>query len=71
MNTEWDIHNAKIIAVPADGLCMYHCVHAAKDPDLMKNRNKSGTSLDDHREKEDTARAQALQKQFIAYFTTK
>ena len=51
MNAEWDIHSAKIILVPADGLCMYHCVHAAKDPDWMKNRNMSGMSRDNHREK--------------------
>ena len=34
-----DIHNAKIIPVPSDGLCMHHCVHAAKYLDWMKNRN--------------------------------
>ena len=42
-NSEWDISSAKIIPVPADGLCMYHCVHAAGDPDWMKNRHPSGT----------------------------
>ena len=50
--TEWDIRNAKIIPVPADGLCMYHCVHAAEGPDWMKNRHISGMSLDKYREKE-------------------
>ena len=25
-NSEWDLNNTKIIPVPADGLCMYHCV---------------------------------------------
>ena len=30
-NNEWDISSAKIIPVPADGLCMYYCVHAAGD----------------------------------------
>ena len=71
MNADWDIHSAKIIQVPADGLCMHHCVHAANELEWMKNRNKSGMSLDDRREKEDTARAQALKKQFVAYFITK
>ena len=59
--TEWDIHSAKIIPVPADGLCMYHCVHAAKDPDYVKNPNKYTRSLDDH-----NARAQSLKKQSMA-----
>ena len=71
MDAEWDIHSAKIIKVPADGLCMYHCVHAAKDLDRIKNRDISGISLDNRSEKEDAARAQALKKKFIAYLTTK
>ena len=70
-NTEWDICNAKIIQVPADGLCMYHCVNAASYPDWMTNRNISGMSLDKHREKEDAAKAQALRKQVIAYLAAK
>ena len=41
-----ELHTENIIPVPADGLCMYHCVHAARDIDWMKNRHTSGTSLD-------------------------
>ena len=69
--TEWDIRNAKIIPVPADGLCMYHCVHAAEDPDWMKKRNISGMSLDKYREKEDVEWAQALRNQFVSYLVGK
>ena len=69
--TEWDIRNAKIIPVPADGLCMYHCVHAAEDLDWMKNRHISGMSLDKYREKEDVEWAHALRKQVMSYFVGK
>ena len=33
------ISSAQIIPIPADGLCMYHCVQAGKDIDWMKHRN--------------------------------
>ena len=56
-----DVHTGKIITVPADGLCMYHCVHAARDIDWMKKRHTSGTSLDKYKEREDAAKAQALE----------
>ena len=71
INSEWDIRGAKIITVPADGLCMYHCVYAAGDPDWMRNRHTSGTSLDKQRERVDATRAQALRQRFMRYFAEK
>ena len=70
-NNEWDIRSAKIITVPADGLCMYHCVHAAGDPEWMRNRHTSGTSLDKQRERVDATRAQPLRQRFITYLAEK
>ena len=70
-NREWDLSNTKIIPVPADGLCMYHCVHAAGDPDWMENRHPSGTSLDWQRERVDATRARALRKRFIKFLADK
>ena len=67
----WDIRNAKIIPVPPDGLCMYHCVHAAGDPDWMKNRHSSGTSYDKQRERADATRAQALIQKSIKFLSEK
>ena len=67
-NSEWDIRSAKIIPVPADGLCMYHCVYAAGGPDWMRNRHASGTSLDRQRERVDATRAKALRKTIVRYF---
>ena len=66
-----DIRNAKIIPVPPDGLCMYHCVHAAGDPDWMKNRHSSGTSYDKQRERADATRAQALRQKIIKFLSEK
>ena len=66
-----NIYRARIIPVPADGLCMYHCVHAAEDPDWMKNRHISGMSLEKYTEIEDVEWAQALRKQFISYLVGK
>ena len=70
-NGVWDIRNAKIIPVPPDGLCMYHCVHAAGDPDWMKNRHSSGTSYDKQRERADATRAQALIQKSIKFLSEK
>ena len=61
----------KIIPVPADGLCMYHCVHAARDINWMKNRHGSDIALDWHRRKENVAKAQTLRREFIAFLTEK
>ena len=38
INSEWDIRSAKIIPVPADGLCMYHCVYAGPRLDEKSTR---------------------------------
>ena len=64
-------HTEQIIPVPADGLCMYYCVHAARDINWMKNRHASGTSPDKYNEKEDAAQAQALRREFITFFVEK
>ena len=42
---QWNSYEARIIAVPADGLCMYHCVHVAQDPHWMRHRNESGMAF--------------------------
>ena len=62
-------HTEKIIPVLAGELCMYHCVHAARDINWMKYRNTSGTSLDKYKEKEDAAKAQALRRACVAFLT--
>ena len=68
---EWNIHNAKSTPVPAAGLCMYHCVHAAKDLDWMKHRHECCMVKRSDREKADEARSKALRKQIIAFIVTK
>ena len=50
---------------------MYHCVHAAGDPDCIKNRHPSGTSLDRQRERVDATRARALRKTIIKFLADK
>ena len=56
---EWDIYRARIIPVPADGLCMYHCVHAANDPNWVEHRHECGMATYTEREKADEVWAQA------------
>ena len=50
---------------------MYHCVHAARDINWMKDRHASGTSLDKYKEKEDAAKAQALRRELITFLAEK
>ena len=68
---EWNLYEAMISFVPADVLCMCHCVNAAKDVTWMKTRHRNGMAVHTSRDKADEARAQNLKRQFIQYLTTK
>ena len=60
--------NTKIIPVPPDGLCMYHCVYAAGDSYWM---HLDGTSTDKQRQWYDAKRARDLRKRFIEFLAGK